>query len=378
MLGKGEVLHTLEKSVEEWVDNTCLIMFSSREGDPSSSSLLVTMERRTLSRLEAATCGNDVDLDWEVASELSERTDLGHDALLYYHNDPTQENLNISIRHFEHAREICPSDHGCRVAVLRNLAMAKFLDCQISGTYASLDAAISLYREALDLCHLGDPDRPGTVLGLAQALVYRYDKQGCEESVSAEVSKLMAEVQDACSLGSHEHRAAELSLQTCARCGVINDCRSVGLDELISELDLAAQVSPSDYFDTPQRMHNLALVLLRRFELHGELSDLERSIVVHEEAIRLAPASHPDRPRMFASLGVPLLWRFERGRDITDLERSISIAKAALQRTPQSHADRPWILMYLGIASLNRFEQVGDLGDLGKSIVTMEEALQLT
>ncbi|KAF8550272.1 hypothetical protein OG21DRAFT_441660 [Imleria badia] len=74
--------------------------------------------------------------------------------------------------------------------------------------------------------------------GLAQALVYRYDKQGCEESVAAEVSELMAEVQDACSLGSHEHRAAELVLPTCARCGIINNnSRPVGLDELISELD---------------------------------------------------------------------------------------------------------------------------------------------
>jgi hypothetical protein len=66
-------------------------------------------------------------------------------------------------------------------------------------------------------------------------------------------------------------------------------------------------------------MHNLALALLKRFELHGELSDLERSIVVHEEAIRLAPASHPDRPRMLASLGVSLLWRFKRVRDTTDI-----------------------------------------------------------
>jgi tetratricopeptide (TPR) repeat protein len=306
-----------------------------------------------------------------VSSELAERTDLGHDALLSYHNDPVQENLDISIRHFERAREICPSDHRCRVAVLRNLAMAKFLDCQISGTYASLDATISLYREALDLCHVSDPDRPGTLLYLAHALVYRHDKQGYEESVAAEVEKLMAEVQDACSLDSHEHRAAELVLQTCARCGVINSSSPVGLDELISVLDLATQAPPSDYFDRPQRLYNLALAYLRRFELHGKLSDLERSIVVHEEAIRLAPASHPDRPMMLARLGVSLLRRY-----LTDLERSIFTSEATLQWSPQSHTDWSWILADLSIPSLSRPEQ--DLGDLGKSIVMMEVALQLT
>ncbi|KAF8546728.1 hypothetical protein OG21DRAFT_1378300, partial [Imleria badia] len=182
---------------------------------------------------------------------------LGHEALLCYHNDPIRENLDISIRHFEHAQEICPFDHGCRVIVLRNLAMAKFLDFQVSRTYASLEAAISLSREALKL------------------------------------------------------------------------------------------LSPSDYFNRPQRMHNLALMLLRWFELHGELHALERSIVVHKEAIRLAPAGHPNHPRMFASLGVSFLCRFERVCDITDLKRSMSTGEAALQWTPQSHADRPWILANL-------------------------------
>lgn len=325
------------------------------------------MRLETLFPLLTTTC----QLDWEVSSELAERTDLGHDALLSYHNDPIQENLDISIQHFERAREICPDDHRCRVAVLRNLATAKFLDCQISGTYASLDATISLYREALDLCHVGDPDRPGTLLYLAHALVYRHDKQGYEESVTAEVEKLMAEVRDACSLDSHEHRAAELVLQTCARCGVMNSSSPVGLYELISDLDLAAQAPPSDYFDRPQRMHNLALALLRRFELLGELGDLKRSIVGHEEAIRLAPASHPDRPVMLSRLGVSLLRRY-----LTDLERSISTSETTLQWSPQSHADWSWIFD-LSVSSLSRPEQVGNLSDLRKSIVMMEEALKL-
>ena len=304
-----------------------------------------------------------------MSSELAQQTDLGHDALLCYHNDPTQESLDVSIQHFERAQKICPPDHPCRFAVMRNLAMAYLLDYQINSTYGNLDKTISLHREALDWCSFGHSDRPATLVYLAQALVYRYDKQGCDESVGSEIKKLVAEVRNVCSVDSHEYRAAGLVLQTCTRCRVENNINSADLDELISELDLAAQAPPSDSFDRPQRLYNLGIILLKQYELRGDISDLDKSIAIHEEAIGLTPVGHPDRTGIITSLCVSLAKRFERARNLPDL-------KAALQWVPQVNVDRARILNNLGISSLKRFQLSGDLADLDESIVILEEATQ--
>ncbi|KIJ11813.1 hypothetical protein PAXINDRAFT_181783, partial [Paxillus involutus ATCC 200175] len=291
MLGNGEALYTSETHVEELVGGTSLITFSPGELGTAAPdpSLLITLGRWYSNHPAVAPSGDDSNqLDSEESLVLVRETDLGQEALLRYHNEYRTEDLENAVQHFECAWHECPLTHPCRAVVLVNLAKAKFISYQIDPTSANLDESIRLYRQALDLRRPGRPDRPATLLQLAQTLLFRYEKQGCNEPIADEIDALMTEPQDFPE-DSHERRAADLVLETLRRCRVINSGSSAELDELVRKLKHSATVPPDRYFDRPQRLINLGTALWRRYEKHGKLSDLDHSLEMNKQALQLLP-----------------------------------------------------------------------------------------
>ncbi|KAF8549065.1 hypothetical protein OG21DRAFT_1488841 [Imleria badia] len=287
MLGDGEILRTVEICVGDLLDNTRLITFSPTEGELSPcSSLLITMERQP-SHDSGAAPDHDADFGWEESSELAQLTDQGHSALLRYRDDPRKEHVTASVGYFEHALSICPNDHRCYAVALCNLGRAHFIQCQINRSM-ELSTTISYYREALELRPVGHPDRPGTLLRLAEVLLYCYGKVGFEE-FPGEIVTLASEVQACCSEDSHECRAADLTMQTYALYKAISSGSLADIDKSILGLRQAVQDIPEDYFDKLQRLSNLALALWIRYVFHGDLGDLDESILIHEEAMRFTP-----------------------------------------------------------------------------------------
>jgi len=164
--------------------------------------------------------------------------------------------------------------------------MAHFINCQIDRSTVKLSTSISHYREALRLRHVGHPDRPVTLLHLAEVRLYQYGKLGFEE-IPGEIMKLASEVQASCSPDSPEHRAADLALQTYALYSAIGSGGLADIDRLIPALrQTVLQDIPHDYFDKLQRLANLVLALWIRYELLGDLRDLDESIATHEEVMR--------------------------------------------------------------------------------------------
>ena len=247
--------------------------------------------------------------------------------------------------------------------VLVNLANAKFISHRIDPASADIDDLISLYRQALDLRPPGRPDRPATLLQLAQALLFRYERQRCnksiadikESSVADEIELLMAEVNEICHEDTFEFRAASLVLQTLKRYRVLARAVLVELGELVLELERSVEMPPLWHFDRPYRMINLSAALCKLFELTGDLGNLGKSISVTEEAARFISDGHFDKPWVLFSLGDALYVRFTRGGNITDLDRSISMLEGALKFIPDGHPARPWMATKLGTAHLVRF-----------------------
>ena len=163
--------------------------------------------------------------------------------------------------------------------------MAHFINCRIDRDSMELSTAISYYREALKLRHVG-PDRPATLLRLAEVLLYRYGKLGLEE-FPGEIMEFASEVQANCSVNSHERRAADLALQTYALYKATNSGGLPDIDRLIPALRQAVEDIPHDYFDKLQRLTNLSIALRIRYEFYGDRGDLDESIATHEEAMRL-------------------------------------------------------------------------------------------
>ena len=166
--------------------------------------------------------------------------------------------------------------------------MAHFINCRIDRGPMELSTPISYYRKALELRHVGHPDRPATLLHLAKVLLCRYGELGFEE-FPGEIMKFASEVQACCSVDSHEHLAADLILQTYALYKAISSGSLVNIDKLIPALRQAVQDIPRDYFDKIQRLSNLGLVLRIRYEFCGYRGDLDESIAIHEEAMQLTP-----------------------------------------------------------------------------------------
>ncbi|KAG1852138.1 hypothetical protein DFJ58DRAFT_746170 [Suillus subalutaceus] len=141
MLGHGELLRTFEISVGELLDRSeksLPMIFEHKQEEVVSSctSLLVLMERRR-SHENSTTV-----LRLVTPSKLTQNN----------------RDLDQSIKHFKRAYDLCPTDHLCCPVALFNLATAKFVSCQTSGSYPDLDDPISLFQDALDLRPTGHPD----------------------------------------------------------------------------------------------------------------------------------------------------------------------------------------------------------------------------
>ncbi|KAJ7089150.1 CHAT domain-containing protein [Mycena epipterygia] len=150
------------------------------------------------------------------------------------------------------------------------------------------------------------------------------------------------------------------------------------LNKSIMMFEDAVQLTPDGHPGKPERLNNLGNSLSHRFERLGDLSDLNKSIMVFEDAVQLTPDGHPDKPGRLNNLGSSLLGRFERLGDLSDLNKSIMMKEDAVQLTPHGHPIKPTMVNNLGNSLLGRFERLGDLSDLNKSIMMFEDAVQLT
>ncbi|KIJ26069.1 hypothetical protein M422DRAFT_192716, partial [Sphaerobolus stellatus SS14] len=115
-----------------------------------------------------------------------------------------------------------------------------------------------------------------------------------------------------------------------------------------------------------------------RFEQHGDLTDLNQSVLKFQDAVQLTADGHPDKPSLWNNLGNSLLTRFEQLGDMNDLNQSVLKFQDAVQLTADGHPDKPSLLNNLGNSLLRQFEQLGDMNDLNQSVLKFQEAVQLT
>ncbi|KDQ54449.1 hypothetical protein JAAARDRAFT_697356, partial [Jaapia argillacea MUCL 33604] len=140
----------------------------------------------------------------------------------------------------------------------------------------------------------------------------------------------------------------------------------------------AVRLTPDDHPDEPRRLNNLGTSLLRRFEHLGKIIDINHSIRAIEDAVQLIPDGHPDKPGCLDNLGTSLLYRFEHLGNITNIDNSIGATEHAVRLTPDSHPDKPGCLNNLGTLLLYRFEHLGNITDINNSISAIEDAIQGT
>ncbi|KAF8119632.1 hypothetical protein EV363DRAFT_1496141 [Boletus edulis] len=210
--------------------------------------------------------------------------------------------LESAVHYFQCAMN-CPANSQHRAAVLVNLAKAKFIRYQIDSTSADPDALILLYDEALNLRRPGHPDRPATLLLLAQTLLFCYEKQGHTQSVADKINELMSKFRDLPE-DTHERRAADLE-----------HSEPGNLDSFLETNEQFLQLLPSRHPDRLPCLKTLNAIEWRLFEIDEEISHLGKVIARGEEALELISEGHPERPYWVASSNRHLAETLEHSGD---------------------------------------------------------------
>ncbi|KAF8433243.1 CHAT domain-containing protein [Boletus edulis BED1] len=419
MLGTGEHLRKLTITMDQLLDrSTKHVPFTlfPKNGDIVSpcSSILVTVKQRngessdsSASRVLGPICSTT-----ETLNELEDATNHGHSALSHYRKHGEKRDLEHSVAEFERALNNCPVDHPCHAAALSNLAMAKLILCRVKDTIASLEIPIRLCCDALAARPVGHTDRPSTLVQLAAVHLARFEKQR-DNVDGAQVETLLHEAMELSATDSDENRVVSVMLQLYAghRFGPDHASSQSPVDlhsssHLIDEdpwsssvqllkrfqrhgdladlqraITLLQQLVRSvSVWDDRYRvgLGNLGGALRLRFKHLGELRDLEDAISTHRDAVHLTPDGHPDKPGFLNNLGLSFITRFKRLGELRDLEDAISTHRDAVHLTPDGHPDKPGFLNNLGLSFRARFERLGELRDLEDAISTHRDGVHLT
>jgi len=126
----------------------------------------------------------------------------------------------------------------------------------------------------------------------------------------------------------------------------------------------------------PQYVSNRCNKLITRYELRGNVKDLQDAVAGAEDALVLVPAdSHPvSRALVLCTLGHALRARYRRTGAMSDLEQAVSYAKHAVDAIPSTHARRAFVLENLSLALSARYDRLKEGSDLDDAIHYGQEA----
>jgi hypothetical protein len=156
--------------------------------------------------------------------------------------------------------------------------------------------------------------------------------------------------------------------------------RTGNLTDLQKAIELHQQAVghlPAGSPDRAGYWSNLGNALSERYLRAGDLADLWQAIVAWQQAVDLAPIDAPDRGLWLNNLGKGLLARYTRTGNMADLNQAIEKFQEATQRIPPDSPDRASLLNNLGSALNDRHTSLGNQADLDDAIEAYQQAVSL-
>jgi hypothetical protein len=140
--------------------------------------------------------------------------------------------------------------------------------------------------------------------------------------------------------------------------------------------DFIPNVEPS--LDAPGRFHRFGVDCKRYIDYGTDVRQLDMFISVQGVAMKLAANEHPHGDEFIAGMGIVLLRRYQLLGRISDLDTAVRFCREALLLCPVGHPRRCNILERTANALRVRFDSNGALGDLNESISMLQESLEIT
>ncbi|KAG6329806.1 hypothetical protein ID866_9282, partial [Astraeus odoratus] len=284
--------------------------------------------------------------------------------------------LNEAISVHRQLLELYPVGNPDRSWALGNLANFIQSRYKAQRTLGDLEEAISLYRQASHLCPIGDPNRSASLNNLAICMHSRYQSRGALADLEEAIS-LNQQVLDLSSVDDPDRVSSLNNLANCMQSrhksqGVLGD-----LDEAISLYQQALDLHPIGHPKRSSSLSNLAKCRKSRYDSQGALGDLEIAISLYKQALDLCPVGHPNRPSSLTSLANCMQSRYQSNGALVDLDEAISLHQQALKICPAGHPSRSMFLSNLASCMKSRYKSQGALGDLEEAISFNQQALDL-
>jgi tetratricopeptide (TPR) repeat protein len=318
-------------------------------------------------------------MTWNHSDRLAERLEEQANALLAdWDASHLAGTLEEAIGMYEQLLDLRPPGHERRRQTVSDLGDALWRFC----FYHSLDEAranccIAMLREALHLCPPGHVLRDETLHDLARALLFINFRLLGNHGALAESVVLNRE---ALTLRPPGHPSRTRTLNNLAH-GLrtkFNDCRDFDLlEEAVHMHREVLRLCPLGNPWRDSALDNLLAALMTSFEQQGSFETVTEAIALGREAVDLCPIGHPGRFTSLANLAGCLMLRFMYQGFSVCLAEAIELHREILRTMPEAHPQRGMNMMNYGEILLLAFQEHVDSCLLSEAIVVLRETLTL-
>lgn len=333
--------------------------------------------------------GSMIDLDRSIDSaEIAVNAARGHPSHKHLSNSLYNLGLALfarvqetkSVRDLDKAMDC--GNELVKMMAIEHARYLKFLGDVLTLKY-SMNESIDCLNQAIELFEtaLAGPNKGRLVdqceqyLSHGRALQKRFERNG----VVDDINKCISSLEEALRIKpakSPIRRYLQVIASAYAsrywRLRVKND-----LDRAIELQQAALDEFPEDHGERAIHLHNLASLLLSRFNRREIFvnSDLDHAINCSQEAVILIKRTQ-DKPAYLSTLAALLKIRFERiSQSMEDLQNAILIYEDAINKCSSDDLSRPSILSNLAITLTLKYHQTKNPLDLDKAIEIAEEAV---
>ncbi|KAL2843123.1 CHAT domain-containing protein [Aspergillus pseudoustus] len=270
------------------------------------------------------------------------------------------------------AMDATPVDHIDRLMVVSGYSNALEQRYDRLGVREDLDRCIELSQHTVDMVASDHIDRPMYLTQLAGKLTVRFKDIGLREDIDRAIviSRMAVEltpVHHADYLRRMSNLASALSALFIRTANIKTLQESIGV--------LTAVLETYKGYETSVIQMKLATMLLQRYQLLQQEADLDRAILLCEDALPHVPTDDSNRAPALNNLAQGLQCRFMKSGSREDWEKVLRIFAMCAEETAPGHLHKATHLQNSGVVLLQQYERTGDLSDFNNCVKVFKDGL---
>lgn len=262
-----------------------------------------------------------------------------------------EEDLERAIEYATRAADVTPETHPNYGDILNGLGALLYKRFLVTSNMGYLKEAISKAEKAVNSTPKDHPYLAGCLANLGHMLWKRFERTGRTEDLADALHQAKLAV-DKTPSNSFDFPLRSNSLGAIMH--TLYD-RSDNIEDLDGAIVATRNALQHARHKKAAYLNNLSVLLIRKFEwfrdkqnLNEGRNYLNESIQNAEQAVKETEQTHPSQASHWNNLGIILEKRFQMAGDLEDLNRAIWCGRKSVAATPTNHTDLPGRLNNLG------------------------------